>query len=226
MSKPATPSASTGSVADVLDRYSRESLGTRFYLAVRRVLLSLPAVEQCLPTHGRILDAGCGYGLVSIYAAIRGPGRQVRGIDIDASRIEVARRVSAGVPNLSFDVVDLVALKAASVDAVILIDTLHYFDRRTQIELLRACRRALVPGGVLVCRDVIRSNTPRFWWNWFHERVMTGLSITATRDRTLCFLRMAEMRGQFASAGYTIERVQGPRYWLPYADHIFVARAT
>jgi len=45
-----------------------------------------------------VLDIGCGFGLFSLYYAATGRQRFLRGIDLDARRIAIARRAAARSP--------------------------------------------------------------------------------------------------------------------------------
>ncbi len=48
-------------------------------------------LEADLPRRGRILEVGCGHGLLALHLALGVPERTVLGVDIDASKIEHAR---------------------------------------------------------------------------------------------------------------------------------------
>lgn len=188
-------------------------------------MLSFDAIERHVPESGRIVDLCCGYGALSMLIALRNPDREVLGVDIDPGRVATASSVAAGIPNLRFAVGDLLSFDAPRADAILLIDSLHYFGPAAQLGILRSLRRALTDDGVLICREAVREFHPRFWWNWLHERVMTGLSFTQTRDRSLHFRTLDQMRDQLAAAGFVVERVERNRPLLPYADRLFVARA-
>lgn len=214
------------SPADAIRLYRDQSFSCRSYLRVRRVLVPLAAIERHLPERGRILDVGCGFGLLANFVAMRSPARTVWGIDMAARRIDVARRASGALPNVRFESADVRSLDARGFDAVMLIDVLHYFPPSSQAEIVAACRRALVPAGTLVCRDAVRERGARFWWNWLHEALMVGSGLTATHDRRLHFLRFAELNGMIEQAGFKVLAVERPRRYLPYTDTLLVARAT
>ena len=212
-------------VKSVLRRFRRHPWRTRIYVALRRVVLPLDAVEAHVPASGRVLDACCGHGLLTILMAMRSKNRDVVGIDLDRERIAAARMAGDGIPRLTFEVGDLFSYEATNLDAVTIIDALHYFDPPTQRELLRRFRGMLVTNGTFICRTPVRETGPRFWWSWLHERVTVGLAITATRDRSVHVLPLDEFLGHVRGAGFTIERVERTRWWLPYTDRLIVSRA-
>src|SRR5947207_937491 len=64
----------------------------RFWILRQRFL---DEIGQYLPAEGAVLDLGCGFGLFSLYYAATGPRRFLRGIDVIARRIPLARGAQA-----------------------------------------------------------------------------------------------------------------------------------
>ncbi|MBE7560743.1 methyltransferase [bacterium] len=56
----------------------------------------LERIEAHLPTNGRILDVGCGFGLFDLYFALTSPQREIIRVDINRRRLAVARQAAAG----------------------------------------------------------------------------------------------------------------------------------
>jgi ubiquinone/menaquinone biosynthesis C-methylase UbiE len=54
----------------------------------------LDEIGQYLPPAGEVLDLGCGFGLFSLYYASIAPRRFIRGLDLSARRIAMARRAA------------------------------------------------------------------------------------------------------------------------------------
>src|SRR5205085_11501425 len=62
--------------------YDTAPRGDRFHVRARWWSAPLVDVERAAPVHGRILEIGCGHGLLSLYLALSAPGRHVTGVDI------------------------------------------------------------------------------------------------------------------------------------------------
>src|SRR2546428_9619145 len=62
----------------------------RFYRT--RILIDLPTLLEFLPLDGRLLDVGCGTGLLDYAIARRRPHLKILGIDIDERAVELASR--------------------------------------------------------------------------------------------------------------------------------------
>lgn len=110
------------------------------------------ALARC-PDPARVLDVGCGTGLMLRELAGRLPGAtELTGVDPAAGMIEQARARSAD-PRLTF--VEGVAERLPFGDAAFdLVITTTSFDHwADQLAGLAECRRVLAPGGLFVLTD-------------------------------------------------------------------------
>lgn len=123
-----------------------------------------------IPDQARILDIGCGQGLLASWLlsakdmyerrndAIAWPEewppapatRSIHGIELVARDVERAR-YALGV-SASFAVGDIRTAPFGDVDAVVILDVLHYVDFAAQDDILRRVRAALAPEGTLILR--------------------------------------------------------------------------
>jgi SAM-dependent methyltransferase len=98
----------------------------------------------------RLLDAGCGDGLLSMALAKRHRDWSVVGVDLRADMLEGARARARGrgIGNVSFEAADLTKpLPSSGFDAVVALECLHEIpDDRAA---LAAMSGALRPGGLL-----------------------------------------------------------------------------
>jgi SAM-dependent methyltransferase len=120
----------------------------------------------------RILDLGCGQGLLAAWllaahgcytrgadqwpAVWPAPPRlqSYCGIDINAREVARARRAFALAAGASLQIVhgDVRDVDYAPADAVIILDVLHYLDYSAQEKVLQRVRRALTPHSPLLLR--------------------------------------------------------------------------
>ncbi|MFF0622475.1 class I SAM-dependent methyltransferase [Streptomyces sp. NPDC004296] len=155
--------------------------------------------EDCLRRHGagpRVLDAGCGTGRDA--AHLHGAGRRVTGTDLSEEMLGYARTHHPGPVYVRADLRRF-ELGRDAFDAVVCLDSaLLYCHTNDQlVGFLSSCRRALVPGGLLVAE--MRNgayflgrtgllDTPsvdRFTWQGTAYRSTTRLTV----DRTAQLLR-------------------------------------
>ncbi len=104
----------------------------------------------------RILDVGCGHGVLSALLAFNQPERHVRGIDPDTRKIDWARRSVGALANTRFEVMDvahLAELEPASFDTVCIADVLYVLPVDHWPQFLRACHALLRRGGQLLLKE-------------------------------------------------------------------------
>lgn len=100
----------------------------------------------------RILDIGCGTGMVALRAAAAVPRGQVLGVDLSEGMLHTARTKAtrAALPRIDFQKMDAeaLALEDESFDVVLSLFALTHFP--DPLTALKEMRRVLVPGGRLV----------------------------------------------------------------------------
>jgi SAM-dependent methyltransferase len=125
--------------AQVADRYRGASRSARGFISGK--LRRDPAVAALLALgeaqgFGRVLDLGCGRGQLGIALLLSGAATSLRGLDIDARKVALARDAARDLP-AAFDVADLAALDPVPpADTVLLVDVLLQLPPAAQDTLL------------------------------------------------------------------------------------------
>ena len=193
---------------------------------VQSKLLSDPvyrALAPRIPSQATVLDVGSGRGQFTVFLALSGPDRSLTGLDWDAAKIAMARRVAEGLPRISFDVADFrtADLAGPEVDAVLLLDVLHYLPVETQDAVLRACAARLAPGGTLWVRDVDAAAGWRFRFTAIEEGLFTRLGVN--RGAVLRYRPAADLLRALEAAG--LEATSEPMWeGTPFANVLIGAR--
>ena len=120
-------------------------------------------LDDYMPDDGSILDVGCGCGLAGNILSKKSDLRQIVGIDLDEKKIHIARQTAIYNDNLNFDLRDVCDLEAFEADGILLIDVLHYWDKKKQKALISRICKFLNKGGKLLFRDACRTNS------WKHQ---------------------------------------------------------
>jgi len=195
---------------------------------VFRALLESGAV----PPHARVLDIGCGQGLLaSLFDACDAmtaarqwpadwpaPPLQVRytGIDLmprDIARAEAALAALPLRPRLLCG--DMRSTPFEPCDVVVVLDVLHYVDIAAQNDVLARIRAALRPGGRLLLRVGDASQRWRFAVSqWVDHMVTTvrGHGAPPTACRTL-----DQWRAALQSLGFSVQALPMSR-GTPFAN--------
>jgi 2-polyprenyl-3-methyl-5-hydroxy-6-metoxy-1,4-benzoquinol methylase len=123
----------------------------RFVLDYKRDIESDPhnryvEVRELVPSPGRVLDFGCGWGAFSKMLEER--GNEVLGIDLDDNAVEICRLVWGDSERLRFETAAITDLEPASFDSVVSNEVIEHVHNPGNY--LHQINRVLVPGGRLV----------------------------------------------------------------------------
>jgi ubiquinone/menaquinone biosynthesis C-methylase UbiE len=213
----------------VLSAYADAPATTRCFLWLRQTITPYAEIADSFPERGRVLDVGCGHGLLAFTLATRGTSREIIAVDHDTDRIRLARSASARlgtVARVNFQVGDvaetLASFASASLSGVAMIDMLHYFRPDVQEFLIREAYRALNKGGVITAREIDSGSRAKGAANRFYERLATRTGFTQSSSEQLSFNSAAGWTHLLEGVGFT---VKSDHCGLPFlADVLFVGR--
>jgi 2-polyprenyl-3-methyl-5-hydroxy-6-metoxy-1,4-benzoquinol methylase len=208
--------AATARIARALPPIERAYATVRFTI-LRSKLLSV--MDLLLPEEGRILDVGCGFGLFAAYFGQTQPRRVIVGVDHDARRIALAKRVAR---TLALDHEFIVgdardALVLGPFDAAYVLDVMHHIPEDDQKNLLTRLRDLLAPGGVLVLKDITTEPAFGLKFTELLDRMMVGW------DEPLAYRHHREWGEMLSSLGFRVRAVRVPDI-LPYPHVVIAAR--
>ena len=109
-----------------------------------------------IPAGSTCLDIGCGGGDVTFdLARAAGPAGRVIGVDLDAVKLDIARRTAdeQGLSNITFEVQDASEWKPGELFDVVYARFL-LTHLREPARLISAVRSQMRPGGVIIVEDV------------------------------------------------------------------------
>ncbi len=138
----------------------------RFYRT--RILLDQPTLLRFLPEEGRLLDVGCGTGLLNYVIAKRRPRLQILGVDIDRRAIELASRYNRA-DNLDFAPLPLGEVTGCF-DCISFVDVMHHTTEDEARGLLEQAAPLLAGDGQVIIKDVGRKGG---WASYAHDRYIT-----------------------------------------------------
>jgi 2-polyprenyl-3-methyl-5-hydroxy-6-metoxy-1,4-benzoquinol methylase len=185
-----------------------------------RPLVELVCAELERTTlHGvRVLDLGCGYGALSALFATE--GASVLGIDAEAERLEVGRRIAEAhglAVTLRPGRMERPELPHAAFDVVLVNNSFCYvIDGDARRRILEEAYRAMHPGGLIVVRDPNRLH-PRDQFTalpligLLPPRLANASAAALRRRRSVVRLRTpAGARRELEHAGFKRARIASP----------------
>jgi len=185
-------------------------LSDRVHCHIRWWTAPFAALETEVPRDGAILEIGCGHALFSTYLALTSTSRQVRGVDIDADKIEQAglalARLAPGEADIAVEHRPSgdVPTRIGGWDAIVLVDVLYLLSPSARRELLGRCVDALAPDGVLILKEVDTSPRLKAAVAQFQEFLATKVFRFTATDHDLHFPSVAELRGLLVDCGLAV----------------------
>jgi 2-polyprenyl-3-methyl-5-hydroxy-6-metoxy-1,4-benzoquinol methylase len=194
-----------------VDVYASAPLRERLHTRLRWRSCPFDVVEAAVPDEGRILDLGCGHGLLSFHLALGSSKRKVTGVDLDADKIAVARAAADGVrpapgttpPEVTFMVGTALEVPAGPWDAIVVVDVLYLLDGDAQHRLLDAAAAQLAPGGVLVVKEMSHRPAWKFAWNRAQEQLAVRV-LRITEGHDIHFLPDADLPAHLTGLGLDV----------------------
>ncbi|MDN5869323.1 MAG: DUF2062 domain-containing protein [Nitrococcus sp.] len=190
-----------------------------------------------LPQRGRLVDLGCGRGLLlALLQTARGlrgqgvwrsdwpppPGKiELIGIDAHTKKVAVAREVLSGAASIVEG--DLIHYFPPSCDVAVLLDVLLYLEPYWQQKLIARVVTALVPGGILLIREADVDAGWRFTLTRLAERLC---AVGRGQWRRRYYYRsIAEWRGLLEGHGMRVT-TRPMSAGTPYANVLIQATKT
>lgn len=155
----------------VFNLYEDNPLWVRFHNFIRFHTLPLEKIADFVPKRGKILELGCGYGVVSNYLSITSPDREIFGIDISPKKIREAQKTVKTKKNIKFGLSDISNpdIYKTKYNCIIILDVLYLIAFEKWGTILKNCYNALEDGGVLILKEQGKEPMWKYYWNLFQE---------------------------------------------------------
>ncbi len=181
----------------IVDCY--DSPVTRAYCTARFFIINvniLDILRLSLRGRRRILEVGCGFGLIGCYLASSDPEVEYVAVDLDEDRIAAARLTAErlGLPNIRFEVGDARTLTVEkSYDAALMVDLVHHLPLESRQPLFDQLMNHLGPDGRLVIKDIVPRPKWKLFWTW-------ALDVAMTRGTDMWYWDERQFRDAIATA--------------------------
>ena len=143
-----------GIPAEIENLYGFFGFLDKIYIRLRWRLCPFLLIEKFLPRSGKIVDVGCGYGMLANVISLRYKERDVYGFDLSRKRIDIARKTIKNRRNIHFEIKHVRDLKLNSCDAIVMSDFLHHVSYKDQEHLIRQACSKLKKKGIMIIQDV------------------------------------------------------------------------
>ena len=164
----------------------------------------------------RLVDLGCGVGLLAFYLRESGYAAPIIGVDFDDRKIDLARRAATRYRSVDFITGDA-RNPLPDGHNVVILDLLHYFDSASQQRILTNAARAAPRGGAVIIRQPLRDRS----WRYRLTAVVDSLARTLRwmKAESLNYPTRDEVTRPFAGFAREVRPLWGR---MPYNTYFFV----
>lgn len=206
-----------------------EPLPLQERLFVRARLASAPLDELASRVQGkRVLDVGCGHGLLCAMIAMGHPERSVVGIDPDSRKISWARASAGKLANTAFEcttVEKLAALEPSSFDTITVADVLYLLTEADAQGFLNACHALLKRGGRLLLKEAEDDGSWRAKKTLLQEKVMVRVLGRTHSSGGLGFVPREKTLAMLKHSGFAVREVVALGRFSSTPHVLFVAES-
>lgn len=144
----------------------------RFFARARFWYAPYIEVEHLVPASGKIVDLGCGEGILTNYLGLASKNRQVLGIEIDKKRIRDSNR---GVNNVEFRLGDITKTNIPQCDGIVIFQVLHHLrSHELQEEVIKHCTSSLKRGGKLIIVEIYVGFSLAYFLTWIADHLLVA----------------------------------------------------
>jgi len=197
----------------------------RLYCQIRFLIMNiriLEEIEQYLPRKGRVLDAGCGFGLFSLYFASCEKERLLYSFDLNSDRIRQARASSKRLAldeQVQFQDCDILDYEfKQQVDAIVLLDLLHHIPTSAVPGLINHFYNTISDDGVVLIKDIESKPWYKVVFTWILDKAMDPKT-------PVNYYSKAEMIHMLQEHGFDVKSHQLLDI-LPYPHVLYICRKT
>lgn len=153
-------------------------------------------LEKLISKQGKIVDLGCGEGILDNFLALSSNKRKIFGFEIAKERLSIANR---NIPNTEFKPADITKLTIPACDTIILFHVLHHLSSyKQQEEVLRKCYKSLGKAGKLFVVEVEIKPSMKYWICWLFDHFFVPW-VFEKRIYTPAFFRTSKNWKKFLS---------------------------
>jgi 2-polyprenyl-3-methyl-5-hydroxy-6-metoxy-1,4-benzoquinol methylase len=186
--------------------------------ALRPSICPIERLLRQIPPGSRVLDVGCGAGLLLLAGASSGRVASGCGVDISEPALHAARSALAQIGKaaaITFQPAAAHDLPDGPFDVVTLVDVMHHVAPAEQRDFFAAAASRVRPGGILLYKDMCANPWWKAWANRLHDLVLAR--------QWIHYVPLADVRGWAAGLGFSVARSEEySRFW--YGHELLVLR--
>lgn len=175
-------------------------------------------MEKLLPSHGTILDVGCGTGIFTNFLALTSATRDIIGIDISETKINIASLTIGNRKNINFIKNNINNIDLDKINGVVMSDFLHHLDIANQNKILNNIFIKLNNSGTLLIKEINVDDGFRYF--------VSSLSDKILYPKNDCFfIRKSKLIDSLTNLGFNVRTFKALKH-LPLSTNLYICKKT
>ena len=125
-------------------------------------------LAESVAGYNKILDFGCGLGLMSYAMKIINPNAEIKGIDIDSRKVMIAKNNISDFNSLEFETGGIEKIKGRY-DCILISDVLYINAYDSICNILERCYDLLERNGLLIIKEMSKRPAYKYLVNYAQE---------------------------------------------------------
>lgn len=191
--------------------YKKNSLKIAFLALIRFLICPFAKIDKLVSPEAKVVDVGCGEGVLANFLSISSPAREIIGIDLNPKKIQIANNAAGTKANIKFLPCDALKFDFSKIDFVLLSDVLHHLDYDKQRKLLQKIAQNPL---TLIIKEIDKNDSWRFWLSSFYDHILYP-------KEKICFRSRAEWDKLLRDLGFTV-KVTREKASFPGSTKLFI----
>ena len=195
----------------------------RIFMFLRYISAPFFEIDKLIPYNAKVLDVGCGHGLLELVLKSEFNKRSIVSIDPDEDKIKFAKKLEQNITETKFHRRSIFQIKEdkEKFDCIVMFDVDYLLKNEEKIKIFKKIKKLLNKNGIFILKTVIKDKSLGYYLGYIQELATVFLfKKTFTEDSVFGFLSISEYKKVLKNSGLRIKN-EGKLKTIFYHPHYY-----